>query len=250
MIDSSDLLVGDGIQCTSYDEEVTDGEFKTHNLTPDEVQRTVITDRDSDSYFPISVRMTSRHRIRSLPGASEDRLYDRRHQENHNSRRKRRVSNGTPATASLDASTTTEESYLQQYFQKGSANMHFNDRTRLDDYVWWALEENRSHNFGINPVFLTAVLSERDNIEDFVGKFNIRIRGSFRYHIGQIGESVGRFIRRVELDDPVNFSPTEKPQQGKVDSLKPKELGNLRTTTDDDGLTLPADYLLDPFLPQ
>ncbi|TVY84452.1 hypothetical protein LSUE1_G003801, partial [Lachnellula suecica] len=325
MGDSVDLLDSDGLEATSYDVEVSDGQFKTHNLTPDEVQREVVTDRGADSYFKVSVRIIGclhgaldsgdnqkegnneeeeddededddeetrpasllilEYRLHALkPGhqfsfvktsfkftsaPATDSLQPpsapsviawapfhrpARTQETTQDEKSANkfggnigLPSGLPVEAGVNAEFGTEKSHLQQYFQKGAAGRHFNDTTRLNDTIWWTLEQNQSQNLGVEQVFRVAVLLERRSEADFVGKFKIELNGGFLYQKEELLGKFERFCRRIKLDDPVNFSPVKKPRQGRVVGLPAFSLGRLMT--DERGLVLPASYRLDPFLP-
>jgi len=311
---STDLLEEKGLLCTSYDEEVSDGSFKTRNEPPDEIQRPVITDRGSDSYFPTTVRMITclhgelgkdpfddaqeddglqrygtllvfEHRLHALkPGHSftwvrttftfEDAApvegepssspsviaygpfwQPQRTDETTAEVKKTKgfganfgLAGGLPVTIGISAEATSEESHIQQHFQKGIAGIRFNNKTRRDDSVWWTLTQNSSQNFGIKEVFRVAILIERKSLTDFVGKFKLELEGSFRYNLHVTGGQIDRFFRRLTLDDPINFSPTKKPRQGKTKGLDSTALGSL--ITEDGGLSLPAHFRLDPFVPE
>lgn len=310
MSKTSDIINSDGVECNSYDLPVTDGAFKTHNATPDEIQREVVTDRGTKSYFKTSVRITTclhgylaydeeewddenpgyatlvvfEYRLHALkpghvfsfirttfkfqnavstdegdPSSPSVIAWAPFHHPQRNQESTASVENkwtlgakvGAPAIAPVDASAnakfSTKESHLQQYFQKGAAGRHFNDKTRLNDSVWLTLEQNQSQNLGVEQVFKVAVLIGRKSSADFVGKFKIELQGSFCYALEELSGKAERFFRRVSLDDPINFSPMKKPQQGKVDGLEAGSLG--LWVTDEGGLTLPPSYHLDPFLP-
>lgn len=155
-----------------------------------------------------------------------------------------------PFTAEAHANFGKEESHLQQYFAKGAANIHNNNSTGLDDTVWWSLEQNKNQKLGVLPVFRVALLLERDSLTDFIGEFRMDIHGSFSYHLGQVGFNIVRFFRRLPIDDPVNFSPTEKSLQGKLVGLNSNALGDLiQDIGDGDTIILPDIYHLGSFLP-
>jgi hypothetical protein len=322
MDDLVDLIDSSEAECTSYDLVVRDGEFKTHNATPDEIQREVVTDRGADSYFKVAVRLISclhgtmgkdgdaeeveeewddedgedeedtqnatllvlEYRIHALkpghqfsfirtsfkfvsapptkgqepssPSVAAWAPFHRpaRTQETTQDEKSTRkiggnvgLQSGLPVGAGLNVEFGGEKSHLQQYFQKGAAGRHFNDTTRLNDTIWWTMEQNQSQNLGVEQVFRVAVLLERKSEADFVGKFKIELQGGFRFAMGELKGKVERFFRRIKLDDPINFAPTKKPRQGKVVGLNASSLGSLMT--DERGLVLPASYRLDPFLP-
>jgi hypothetical protein len=161
------------------------------------------------------------------------------------------VSEGVPVSTELSTDHSKEETHLQQYFAEGSADIHYNDRTGLDDSVWWSLEHNKSQKLGVLSVFRVAMLIKRQSMSDFIGTFKMEIHGSFKYLMGQVGGQISRFLRHIPLDDPVNFSPTKKPRQGKLlcDDCS-NSLGDLVIDIGDgDGLYLPDDYHLESFLP-
>jgi hypothetical protein len=155
-----------------------------------------------------------------------------------------------PATVEGGGEATTEETRIQQHFAKGTADTHYCEETGLDDTVWWRLEDNRSQKHGVLEVFRVAVLIQRQSLADFVGTFRMDIHGSFSYLASQVGGQVVRFFRRLPVDDPVNFSPTKMPLQGKVDGLEAHSLGALMQDMGDGaGLYLPPSYHVHDFLP-
>ncbi|KUJ11641.1 uncharacterized protein LY89DRAFT_722750 [Mollisia scopiformis] len=307
-IEPSRLFNDEGLACSSYDGPVGDGAFKTHNRTPDQIQRLVITDRGAESYFKASVRMITcvhghmetidnipsrpatllvvEYRLHPKSGHSFNDVYTSftfkearttpvgnsaspqviafapfrrpRHWDKLESTVKKTqdlglklgVSGGAPVTAEVSGDSSVEETHLQQYFAKGAADIQNNDDTGLDDTIWWTLEQNRKQKLGVLPVFRVAVLIERQNMEDFVGIFKMDIHGSFNYLVGQVGGQVSRFFRRTSLDDPVNFSPTKMPLQGKTNGINPASLGSLvKDVGDGDGVYLPEDFHIESFLP-
>lgn len=302
LVESSELDTDAGFECESYDEPISDGAFKTKNRTSGEIERRVITDRGSESYFKSSVRMFTclhgsfggegperpvtllvfEYRLHSLkPGHKFTFLHTKfvfqnaakgaeasphviayapfhrpqvadettvEVKETHGFGGNLGVSGGGPVTGGFEANIGREETHLQKHFQKGSAGIHYNEKTGLDDTVWWSLEQNQSQSLGIEAVFRVAVLLEREGSANFVGKFEMELEGSFTYRMEQLGESINPFRRRLAIDDPVNFSPTKSKRPGKVDGLVEELLGSL--IVEDDGLSLPPNFRLDPFLPK
>lgn len=308
LADVPQLLAEAELECTSYDGPVSDGQFKTYNLTPSEVQRFTITDRGADSYFKSSVRIITcihghmeevegvpnqpatllvvEYRLHPKAGHSFDSVYtsftfrdreDTPEADRANPqvvayapfRRPRKwdqtvgdvkktrdlgfaggPGGNLPLNAEGHANFGTEESHLQQYFAKGSANVHYNNSTGLDDTVWWSLEQNKNQKLGILPVFRVALLLTRDNFADFIGDFRMDVKGSFSYRFDQTSSSIVRFFRRLPIDDPVNFSPAQKPLQGELRELDKNALGELiQDVGDGDTIVLPSIYHLESFLP-
>jgi len=156
-----------------------------------------------------------------------------------------------PGTGEVGADFSSEETHLQQYFAKGAASIQYNDKTGLDDTVWWTLEQNKNQNLGVLPVFRVAVLLERSSLADFVGVFKMDVHGSFTHRLSQVGSSIDRFLRRFPVDDPINFSPQKKPLQGKTDGISQHKLLSLVDDKGDgDSLYLPDSYHIESFLPR
>ncbi|KAL7927982.1 hypothetical protein ACQKWADRAFT_278398 [Trichoderma austrokoningii] len=132
----------------------------------------------------------------------------------------------------LNASNKTEIQSTRKYFDRGSAERLYDDRTGTFYGIEWYYEQNRIQNYGVMPHFHLAVLLKRSHNEgravSFKAELDMRTEAGHMYDFQQ---GMRRFFRLWKSeDDPVYFDPSkEKPDVYGVAGIGEELLKNIET---------------------
>ena len=125
-----------------------------------------------------------------------------------------------PANATADLSREFQEKFKIKRYAFGQAFEEFTDGKSGSDAIQWELQENKAKGEGVPDTFRLAVLLQRADTEKFTCTFTLNLHAGILLSF----ENIKTFVGITQVDDPIIFDPSLKPQ-GETAGISPSCLG-------------------------